>query len=89
MNLRSVNSYGRNGMGYNAVDLYRRMPSHLRDSVTDVCVLNACSHSGLVEQAQTIFDHISNRNEHVVTTMVSISSSTFSSTCVTHDYRSD
>jgi hypothetical protein len=69
-----VNTYGRNGMGLEAVELYRRMPPDLRNSVSDVCVLTACSHSGLVEQAQSIFDQISNKSEHIVTTMVSATS---------------
>ena len=61
-------------MGLEAVELYRRVPPDLRNSVSDVCVLNACSHSGLVEQAQSIFDQITNKTEHIVATMVSATS---------------
>jgi pentatricopeptide repeat protein len=70
---RLVNSCGRNGMGLEAVEIYRRMPTDLRNTVTDVCVLNACSHSGLVDEAQSIFNKINNKIEQIFTTMVNIS----------------
>lgn len=65
-----VNAYGRNGMGYEAVDLYERMPTSMRDSISHICVLNACSHRGLVDQARAIFDSIEQPTETIVTTMV-------------------
>ena len=65
-----VNVYGLNGMGLEALDLYRQMPNYLRDDVSHICVLNACSHSGLVDQARSIFNEISNKTEKITTTMV-------------------
>ena len=57
-------------MGLEAVDLYHKMPSHLRNELSDICVLNACSHSGLVDEAQSVFNSVSAKTNHVVTTMV-------------------
>ena len=68
--LFSVNGYGRNGMGYEAIDLYGRMPTTKLDSISHACVLNACSHAGLVDQARSIFDSIEQKSEYIVTTMV-------------------
>jgi hypothetical protein len=65
-----VNAYGRNGMGYEAIDVYQRIPENMRDTISHVCVLNACSHSGLVDQAQSIFSQIKIKPEEIVTTMV-------------------
>jgi pentatricopeptide repeat protein len=67
----SVNAYARNGMGSDAVALYRQMPVKMRDEVSHVCVLNACSHSGLVDEAQNIFNEIDIKSERVISTMVS------------------
>ena len=66
-----VNGYGRNGMGFEAIDLYRKMPENLRNPITHVCVLNACSHAGLVDQARSIFSQIEQKTDQVITTMVS------------------
>jgi pentatricopeptide repeat protein len=66
-----VNAYGRNGMGSDAVALYRQMPEKMRDAVSHICVLNACSHSGLVDEAQAIFKEINIKSERVISTMVS------------------
>ena len=41
-------------MGSEAIDLHRRMPESLRDSVSHICVLNACSHAGLADEARSI-----------------------------------
>ena len=57
-------------MGEQAIDLYRQMPGNARDSVTHMCVLNACSHAGLVDQARLIFDRIDTKTEKVIVTMV-------------------
>jgi hypothetical protein len=57
-------------MGIEAIDLYRKMPENLRDSITHVCVLSACSHAGLVDQAQSIFTQIELKTSNVITTMV-------------------
>jgi pentatricopeptide repeat protein len=69
----SVNAYGRNGMGSSAVALYRQMPEKMRNVVSYICVLNACSHSGLVDEARAIFNEIGIRSEKVISTMVSLS----------------
>ena len=67
-----VNSYGRNGMGSEAVDLYGRISTVMRDAVTHVCVLNACSHSGLIDQAQSIFNNIQTKSRYIIGAMVCI-----------------
>jgi pentatricopeptide repeat protein len=67
----SVNAYGHNGMGSDAVALYRQMPETMRNAVSHVCVLNACSHSGLVDEARAIFNEIDIKSEKIITTMVS------------------
>ncbi|CAF0915089.1 unnamed protein product [Adineta ricciae] len=51
-----INSYGLNGMGVEAIELFQRMPSNMMNEATYVSVLNACSHSGLVQEAQRIFE---------------------------------
>ncbi|CAF1489739.1 unnamed protein product, partial [Rotaria magnacalcarata] len=38
-----INAFGLNGMGSQAAELYREMPNNLRDHVSQICVLNACS----------------------------------------------
>ncbi|CAF3783868.1 unnamed protein product [Rotaria sordida] len=53
-----INSYGLNGMGIQALELFHQMPSEFIDKVTYICILNACSHSGLVDEARSIFDKI-------------------------------
>jgi hypothetical protein len=60
-------------MGSDAVALYRQMPQTMRDAVSHVCVLNACSHSGLVDEAQAIFNKIGIKSERIISTMVSLS----------------
>ena len=64
------NAFGLNGMGLQAVDLYRQMPNHLRDHISHVCVLNACSHAGLLSEARHIFNKISAKTSVIITTMV-------------------
>jgi pentatricopeptide repeat protein len=68
-----VNAYARNGMGSDAVALYRQMSEKMRDAVSHVCVLNACSHSGLVDEARAIFNQIDVKSERIICTMVSYS----------------
>jgi pentatricopeptide repeat protein len=46
------------------------MPHHLRDEVSHICVLNACSHAGLLDEARAIFNEINVKNEHITTIMV-------------------
>ena len=72
--VRLVNAYGRVGMGAEAVDLYSQMPEKMRDSISNICVLNACSHAGLVDQATKIFHHVHVKTDKIVTTMVKWSS---------------
>jgi pentatricopeptide repeat protein len=57
-------------MGYDAVELYHRMPSEMIVEKTNVCVLNACSHSGLVSEARSIFSNIQMKNKWIYTAMV-------------------
>ncbi|CAF3140343.1 unnamed protein product [Rotaria socialis] len=58
-----INSFGLNRMGSEAVDLYRKMPNNLHDEVSTICVLNTCSHSGLLNEAHSIFNEVSHRTE--------------------------
>ena len=79
----TVNAYGLNGRGVRALELFHRMPSDFVRDVTHVCVLNACSHSGLVNEALSIFDGIVNKTEKIYTTMVTPRRSTGSRSCRT------
>ena len=71
-----VNAFGLNGKGIEAVQIFRRVPINMTDERMYICVLNACSHSGLSEQAEEIFMNISQKDktERIYTTMVSQSS---------------
>ncbi|CAM4821705.1 unnamed protein product [Rotaria magnacalcarata] len=40
-----INSYARNHMGSEAVDLYRKMPNNLHDEISSICVLNEFLHA--------------------------------------------
>ncbi|CAF2080282.1 unnamed protein product, partial [Rotaria magnacalcarata] len=64
------NSYGLNGMGDEAVKLFYQMPKESIDHLTYICVLNACSHSGLVDVARSIFNNIQTKTEIIYTTMI-------------------
>ncbi|CAF3656312.1 unnamed protein product [Rotaria sp. Silwood1] len=72
-----INSYGLNGMGIEAIKLFDKMPRELIFEETYVCVLNACSHSGLVDHARSIFFNIINKTEKIYTTMVDCLSRAF------------
>jgi len=65
-----VNSYGLNGMGNQAIELFRQMPSEFIHEVTYICAVNACSHSGLVDEARSIFKNIQTKTENIYVTMV-------------------
>ncbi|CAF1258461.1 unnamed protein product [Rotaria magnacalcarata] len=65
-----INSYGLNGMGDEAVKLFHQMPKESIDHLTYICVLNACSHSGLVDVARSIFNNIQTKTEIIYTTMI-------------------
>ncbi|CAF4954602.1 unnamed protein product, partial [Rotaria sp. Silwood1] len=64
-----ISGFGLNGMGLEAVELYRKMPNELQNEVTHICVLNACSHSGLLDEARNIFNEIPFKTEKIVTAM--------------------
>ncbi|UJR24040.1 hypothetical protein I4U23_027005 [Adineta vaga] len=72
-----INSYGLNGMGHDAIELYHRMPSKMIDEKTYTCILNACSHSGLVDEARTIFSTIQMKDEWIYTAMIDCLSRSF------------
>ncbi|CAF1205731.1 unnamed protein product [Rotaria sordida] len=68
-----INEFGLNEMGFEAIELYRQIPNELRDEVTHICVLNACSHAGLLDQARNIFNEISFKTTKILTVMVCFS----------------
>ncbi len=57
-------------MGHEAIDLYRQIPIDLKNEIADICVLNACSHSGLINEAHSIFNEIKMKTEKIITIMV-------------------
>ncbi|CAF1549500.1 unnamed protein product, partial [Rotaria magnacalcarata] len=65
-----INSYGLNGMGIEAMKLFHQMPKEFINDLTYTCVLNSCSHSGLVEEARSIFNSIETKTDITVTTMI-------------------
>ncbi len=65
-----VNSYGLNGMGSEAIELFNQIPSKYLQESTHVCVLNACSHSGFVNEARSIFENIPIKTEKMFNAMV-------------------
>ncbi|UJR24156.1 hypothetical protein I4U23_027122 [Adineta vaga] len=72
-----INSYGLNGMGHNAIELYYQMPREMLHDKAYTCVLNACSHSGLVDEARSIFSTIPNKTKYIYTTMIDCLSRSF------------
>ena len=70
LSIRLVNAYGLNGLGTDAVELFRRIPHAMIVDQTYTCVLNACSHSALVEEARSIFSAIPAKTKWNYTTMV-------------------
>ncbi len=69
----AVNAYGINGKGLEANEFYRQMPYDLRNEVSHICLLNACSHSGLLDEARSIFNEITMKTEKTTTIMVCLS----------------
>ncbi|CAF4981450.1 unnamed protein product, partial [Rotaria magnacalcarata] len=65
-----INVCARNGMGYEAIDLYNKIDENIRDKISHICVLNACSHSGLIDQAQMIFNKIEKQSVEIIITMI-------------------
>ena len=66
-----------NGKGEEAIELFNRIPLEIINDWIYVCVLNTCSHNGLIEQAEMIFNMIpqEQRTEIIYTSMVSDRSS--------------
>jgi hypothetical protein len=46
------------------------MPKELINEITHICILNACSHSGLAHEARSIFENIQLKTTTIFTTMV-------------------
>ena len=59
-------------MGFEAVQLFHEIPVNLLDNCVYVCILNACSHSGLIDQARLIFNKIERKTEAMFTIMVCV-----------------
>jgi hypothetical protein len=57
-------------MGIEAIELFYQMPKELINEATYVSTLNACSHSGLIDQAQNIFQDIQIKTSKIYVTMV-------------------
>lgn len=58
-----INGYARNGMGKDCVEMLREMDQKnlIPDEVTILSVLSGCSHSGLVEEGELIFDSLESK----------------------------
>ena len=57
-------------MSIQAIEVYRQMPLELINEVTNICILNACSHAGLVDEARSIFKNIQVKTDRIYSTMV-------------------
>ena len=57
-------------MATRAIELYRQLSKEFIDETTHICVLNACSHCGLVDEARSIFANIQIKTVSIYTTMV-------------------
>ncbi len=57
-------------MSIEAVDLYKKIPIHQRNKISQVCTLNGCSHSGLVNKAWNICNEINLETEKIITIML-------------------
>ena len=58
-------------MGVAALQLFHEIPANMVDSWINVCLLNACSHSALINEARQIFQNIprDKRTEKIYTAM--------------------
>ncbi|CAF3669225.1 unnamed protein product [Rotaria sp. Silwood1] len=65
-----IHCYGLNGKATEAIQLYHHMPKDFIDEITNVCTLNACSHSGLIDEARSIFQSIENKTENIYGAMI-------------------
>ncbi|CAF3457939.1 unnamed protein product, partial [Rotaria sp. Silwood2] len=66
----SVYCYGLIQMSIQTVELFRKIPKKFINDLAYVCVLNACSHSGLVNMARSVFNDIQNKTEIIYTTYI-------------------
>jgi len=57
-------------MGARAIELYKQLSEEFIDEITHICVLNACSHCGLVDEARSIFANIQIKTLSIYTMMV-------------------
>jgi hypothetical protein len=59
-------------MGSEAIELFNKVPSNMLNDIIYLCILNACSHSALIDQAWKIFEQIPSdqRTTGIYTTMV-------------------
>jgi pentatricopeptide repeat protein len=64
-----ISAHGNHGHGMEALKLFAQMQREaiLPNEITVVCVLNACSHSGLVREAIELFDTMESRFQVVPT----------------------
>lgn len=53
-----------------AIHLYHRIPPDSQDEPIHICVLNACSRSGYIDAARSIFHNIQNKTEYIYASMV-------------------
>lgn len=65
-----VNCYGWSGMGAEAIKFYHQLSPDLISESVNVCVLNACSHANLVDEAHSIFHSIQNKTSRIYGAMV-------------------
>ena len=58
-----ISGYGQNGNGKESIELFQQMEKEnvQPDSITFVSLLNACSHSGLVDEALYYFNSMNNQ----------------------------
>ncbi|KAJ0257694.1 PPR superfamily protein [Hirschfeldia incana] len=58
-----INGYGRNGRGRNCLEMLKEMDGKnlIPDEVTILSVLSGCSHSGLVEEGELIFNSLESK----------------------------
>ncbi|CAF1317799.1 unnamed protein product [Rotaria sordida] len=66
-------------MGFEAVQLFHKVPTNILDERVYICVLNACAHAGLINEARQICEKIpfNQRTEQIYTTMVDTFSRVF------------
>ncbi|CAF3517094.1 unnamed protein product [Rotaria socialis] len=65
-----IHGYGLNGKSVEAIQHYHRLPKDFIDEITNISVLNACSHSGLIDEACSIFQSIRNKTETIYSAMI-------------------